>query len=507
MTKRTWAVTAMLSIVAALSAPAAAWTGAPDTVVERGGEVRPIVFPVDGDNRYTDTWLSPRGGGRRHVGVDFMADKLTPVVAAADGCITRLRYPGPDTAGDNYLILTDDDGWEYRYLHLNNDSPGTDDGANDRDQAFHGGLQKGDCVVAGQRIAYVGDSGNAEHAGAHLHFELRRPDGLWINPTPSVDAALRQSLCRPEPDGGGAEAGIERQDDDGSCLVPPPAPAPAPGLRCGEPTVPDPTPSPASARGAWVLADDGTVSGLDAPHLGDLATLGVMTEPVAIRATPSGEGYWIVDARGEVHPFGDAEARGDMSGFELNGPVLELAPEPDGTGYWLVADDGGVFAFDAPFLGSMGATPLNAPVISMAPTATGEGYFLVAADGGVFTFGDAPFLGSTGSMTLAAPVVSMAVHPDGSGYWLYAADGGVFSFGVDFHGSLPGLALCEEPTAVSLRVSGTGEGYWVLGDDGRTFGFGDARALPAAELDDGATAIDLAVRLGVDGPDDDPASP
>jgi hypothetical protein len=29
-----------------------------------------------------------------------------------------------------------------------------------------------------------------------------------------------------------------------------------------------------------------------------------------------------------------------------------MRPDPDGTGYWLVAADGGVFGFDAPFLGS-----------------------------------------------------------------------------------------------------------------------------------------------------------
>jgi hypothetical protein len=38
---------------------------------------------------------------------------------------------------------------------------------------------------------------------------------------------------------------------------------------------------------------------------------------------------------------------------------------PSGNGYWLFASDGGVFNFgDAKFLGSMGGTPLTAPVVA-----------------------------------------------------------------------------------------------------------------------------------------------
>jgi hypothetical protein len=191
----------------------------------------------------------------------------------------------------------------------------------------------------------------------------------------------------------------------------------------------------------------------------------------------------------------------------LNGPVLGLEAHPEADGYWLVADDGGVFSFGgSAFHGSMGSTPLNAPVISMGSTATGDGYWLVAADGGVFTFGDAVFQGSAGAIDLAAPIISMGVHPEGDGYWLYAEDGGVFSYGVPFHGSIPGLALCDEPEAVSLRVSGTGDGYWVLATDGRVFSFGDALDLDPADLPDDVTAVDLAIRHVVDGPapDGDP---
>lgn len=456
-------------MLALLATPVGAWTGAPGTVDEDGVELREIVFPMSGDVTYTDTWLYPRPNGRRHIGVDLMGDKLLPVLAAADSCVTRLRDDGSNT-----VVLTDDDGWRYHYIHLNNDTPGTDDGAAPREWVFVDDLQVGDCVEAGQHIAYNGDSGNAEGTLPHLHFEIQRPDGIWINPYHSVEAAER----------------VELRDE----------------LPCGVPTNPEGAPDDASARGLWVLADDGSVSAVAAEDVeiesfGDLTEVDGAAAPVAIQSTPTGEGYWIVDEDGVVHPFGDAEDHGDMSDAVLNGPVLGLEAHPGAGGYWLVADDGGVFSFgDSTFHGSMGGTELNAPVISMGSTASGEGYWLVAADGGVFSFGDAEFQGSTGGLELAAPVVSMGVHPTGEGYWLYASDGGVFSYGVPFHGSIPGMALCDEPRAVSLKVSDTGDGYWVLGVDGRVFSFGDAIVVAAASLPDGVGAVDLAVRhVAVDG--------
>ncbi len=455
--------------LAVVAAPTAgAWDGWSD-VDPSADQVRGIVFPVDGENSYVDSWLDPRGGGRRHLGVDLMAEKLVPVLAARDGCITFLRHGG--RGGGNMAELTDGDGWAYRYIHLNNDSPGTDDGANPMEWAFPGGLAEGDCVEAGAVISYVGDSGNAEGTAPHLHFEMRRPDGEWINPYPSVEAARRA--------GGDSRDGVQE------------------ARSCGPIDVPEADPDPASGAGYWLLDSEGAVHALgDAESYGDLtdADDGPAARPVALQSTVSGEGYWILDADGVVHPFGDAVHRGDMSGVPLNGPVLALAPRQDGSGYWLVASDGGIFSFDVPFLGSMGGIPLNAPVIAMVAHPIGLGYLLIASDGGVFTFGDAVFRGSTGSLTLAAPVISGAHHPGGDGYWLYAEDGGVFSYGVDFHGSVPGLALCEPAETVAMRVTGTGGGYWLAATDGRVFAFGDAAEHgDVTGLDAGVEVIDLAV--------------
>ncbi len=152
--------------------------------------VREITFPAVGPITWTDTWGACRGVrcSRSHKGVDLFGVRLAPLVAANDGTITTIRRTAGGTSG-NMVILTDDDGWRYLYIHLNNDSPGTDDGANPQAWILPNELQVGDRVSAGDVIGYLGDSGNAERTPAHLHFEIHQPGVGAINPTPSVDAA------------------------------------------------------------------------------------------------------------------------------------------------------------------------------------------------------------------------------------------------------------------------------------------------------------------------------
>lgn len=154
--------------------------------------VRDIVFPVIGDVRYTDTFGACRSGcSRSHQGQDLMGEKLMPLLAANDATVTWLRDNAtPSGSRGNLVILTDAEGWEYWYIHVNNDSPGTDDGANPRRWAFTEGIDIGAEVRAGEHIAYMGDSGNAEWTAPHLHFEIRKPDGSVINAFRSLQQAL-----------------------------------------------------------------------------------------------------------------------------------------------------------------------------------------------------------------------------------------------------------------------------------------------------------------------------
>lgn len=158
------------------------------------GDTSEIYFPVVGENTYSDTYGACRGAGcsRSHQGVDIIADRMVPVVAVADGTIGWIK----NTVGGNCcsLSIKHDDGWESYYIHLNNDTPGTDDG---QGMGIVAGLESGSRVRAGQLIGWIGDSGNAEQSVSQLHFELHKPGGIVVNPTPYVDAAYRLTAPLP----------------------------------------------------------------------------------------------------------------------------------------------------------------------------------------------------------------------------------------------------------------------------------------------------------------------
>jgi murein DD-endopeptidase MepM/ murein hydrolase activator NlpD len=152
--------------------------------------VRLMRFPVTGEVSYTDTFGACRGVNcsRRHMGIDIFAPKLRPLVAAQTGRVTWLRTDSSGTAG-NGVGITDAQGWRSLYLHVNNDTPGRDDGANPAEWRFAPGVALGRMVEAGDVIGYLGDSGNAETTPPHLHFELRTPEGKTVNAYPSLRAA------------------------------------------------------------------------------------------------------------------------------------------------------------------------------------------------------------------------------------------------------------------------------------------------------------------------------
>jgi murein DD-endopeptidase MepM/ murein hydrolase activator NlpD len=86
----------------------------------------PLVYPVAGKTFLQDWFLARRGGGsRRHQGQDLMAAKMTPLVACFDGVI----YLGHGEKNGHYtMTIRGDNGWTANYYHVNNDTPGTDDG-------------------------------------------------------------------------------------------------------------------------------------------------------------------------------------------------------------------------------------------------------------------------------------------------------------------------------------------------------------------------------------------
>jgi hypothetical protein len=104
-----------------------------------------------------------------------------------------------------WVVVEHVDGWQSYYIHLNNDRHGTDDGLG---VGARTDLLEGSAVVRGELIGWVGDSGNAEETVDHLHFELHNPEGLAVDPRPSLEAAQAAATLDPE-------LGWPYVDDDG----------------------------------------------------------------------------------------------------------------------------------------------------------------------------------------------------------------------------------------------------------------------------------------------------
>lgn len=183
-----------LLLAAAAPQPAAPWqTARLDDVTVEARPVAQIalVFPQDAEvTHFDDTWGHARSGGRSHKGTDLMAPKLTAVYAVADGVVSIMRK---SSLSGYWIGIEHAGGFESWYMHLNNDSPGTDDGRATLDHVYAPGIEIGSFVTAGQLIGYVGDSGNAEGSGSHTHFELR-VDGHAVDPYPLLAAAHERAL-------------------------------------------------------------------------------------------------------------------------------------------------------------------------------------------------------------------------------------------------------------------------------------------------------------------------
>ena len=425
-----------------------------------GVEYHHLTFPVAGAVNYRDDFGECRAGcSRRHEGIDLPDPKLTHEVAATDGTVTEIGT-NRGAASGNMLTLQGDDGWSYKYMHINDDTPGTNDGSNPPAWMFAPGLHVGSRVRAGQFLGYLGDSGDA--TGPHLHFELHRPDGAPIDGYPSLRFAQQQ-----------AEVG------------------------CGKQSNPRSKPNTNAGGGYWVLGADGGVFAFGRAHFyGRPAAPAGNTRFVGLAATRTGRGYWVVDSRGSVRGFGDAKLFGPRAGTRFRTRIVGMTATPTGRGYWLLGADGGVFSFgDAAFRGSaVSAHRLRGPIVAMASTRDGRGYWLLGADGGVFSFGEAAYRGSASAHRLHAPVIAMASTATGNGYWLLGADGGVFTFGdAVYRGSIPGFGICAPPTSRSVTRTRTGHGYWLLIDGGNVIPFGDAKSYgDPARLGANAVAVTAA---------------
>ena len=163
---------------------------APDSVLAASPVKAPndlgyrIGFPIAGypQSDIHDSFSQARARGERaHEATDLMAARGTPVVAVTTGLIKKLF----DSKQGGLTVYQFDSAEEYcfYYAHL------------DR---YEEGLREGQLVKQGDRVGYVGSTGNANPEAPHLHFaifklgpERRWHEGTPLNPYPILMQAAR----------------------------------------------------------------------------------------------------------------------------------------------------------------------------------------------------------------------------------------------------------------------------------------------------------------------------
>ncbi len=118
--------------------------------------------------------------GNNHTGVDVVKkyNQLDTIIAHSGGIVILTQTGMKNEKGatgvrsyGNYVKIKHDNGYYTLYAHL-------------KDVYVRNGMR----VNEGDKIGYMGDSGNAY--GAHLHFEVRNPNNQVINPTYYLDHNL-----------------------------------------------------------------------------------------------------------------------------------------------------------------------------------------------------------------------------------------------------------------------------------------------------------------------------
>ena len=144
--------------------PAEKTRAAPTRAVGAGALRVPVEGVAPGDLR--DSFAERRSGGRTHRALDIMAPAGTPVVAAAPGVIVRRHRSA--RGGRSLYQLSADSTHVFYYAHL---------------RGYAAEARPGARVEAGDRLGYVGATGNARTP--HLHFAVWRvadPARPWSGP-------------------------------------------------------------------------------------------------------------------------------------------------------------------------------------------------------------------------------------------------------------------------------------------------------------------------------------
>lgn len=135
------------------------------------GDIKYFPVPrIEGDTQdisYVDTWSDLRsyGGNRRHEGTDIMAKNnirgYYPVISITEGVVEKMGWL--EQGGYRIGIRSPSGGYFY-YAHLN---------------SYSGDLKKGDPVLAGQLLGFMGDSGYGKE-GTTGQFDVHLHLGIYV---------------------------------------------------------------------------------------------------------------------------------------------------------------------------------------------------------------------------------------------------------------------------------------------------------------------------------------
>ena len=126
------------------------------------------VFPVFGPSSYVDAYGSDLGSDYQH-GTDIYGELGQPVLAVSDGTLFSLGW---NKRVGYRVSLRDHQGDLFTYGRL---------------AAFSTEVRNGSRVRAGEVIGFMGDSGFADGASTHLHFEVHPVSLLYLGQSGAVN--------------------------------------------------------------------------------------------------------------------------------------------------------------------------------------------------------------------------------------------------------------------------------------------------------------------------------
>lgn len=136
-----------------------------------------LAYPIkaSGKNHTQSFWGADRDAGvRKHEGIDMFAPRLTPVVAAANGRVTRVNEN--NLGGLVVWMRPENKNYTLYYAHLDKQL-----------------VTDGQPVKIGDTLGLMGNTGNAKTTSPHLHFGIYAAGGA-IDPFPFINPVVRMPV-------------------------------------------------------------------------------------------------------------------------------------------------------------------------------------------------------------------------------------------------------------------------------------------------------------------------